>query len=87
MYWNLKLTVSQVCQACCLGPDFKQFPYGDLSLVGERGVSLSGGQRARINLARAVYRDVSSTSNIIYIHEINRYGCNFLGFPGSLLRK
>ncbi|KAL0850177.1 hypothetical protein ABMA28_012050 [Loxostege sticticalis] len=47
----------RVCQACCLGPDFKQFPYGDLSLVGERGVSLSGGQRARINLARAVYRD------------------------------
>nr|ASU47347.1 ABCC2 [Cnaphalocrocis medinalis] len=48
----------QVCRACCLGPDFEQFPYGDLSLVGERGVSLSGGQRARINLARAVYRDV-----------------------------
>nr|QLH55672.1 mutant ABCC2_R1 protein [Plutella xylostella] len=47
----------KVCDACCLQPDFKQFPYGDLSLVGERGVSLSGGQRARINLARAVYRD------------------------------
>nr|QJQ50001.1 ABC transporter family C protein ABCC2 [Ostrinia furnacalis] len=47
----------KVCEACCLAPDFKQFPYGDLSLVGERGVSLSGGQRARINLARAVYRD------------------------------
>ncbi|KAI5646233.1 ABC transporter transmembrane region domain-containing protein [Phthorimaea operculella] len=47
----------KVCDVCCLTPDFKQFPYGDLSLVGERGVSLSGGQRARINLARAVYRD------------------------------
>ncbi|XP_046974021.1 uncharacterized protein LOC124540463 [Vanessa cardui] len=47
----------EVCRVCCLLPDFKQFPYGDLSLVGERGVSLSGGQRARINLARAVYRE------------------------------
>ncbi|CAH2068593.1 unnamed protein product, partial [Iphiclides podalirius] len=47
----------QVCRACSLEKDFKQFPYGDQTLVGERGVSLSGGQRARINLARAVYRE------------------------------
>ncbi|CAH0405949.1 unnamed protein product [Chilo suppressalis] len=47
----------RVCRACCLEKDFKQFPYSDQTLVGERGVSLSGGQRARINLARSVYRE------------------------------
>ncbi|GJQ86167.1 hypothetical protein Trydic_g13444 [Trypoxylus dichotomus] len=47
---------NKVVQACALEKDFKQFPHGDNTLVGERGVSLSGGQRARINLARAVYR-------------------------------
>lgn len=46
-----------VCKVCALEKDFKQFPFSDQTLVGERGVSLSGGQRARINLARAVYRE------------------------------
>ncbi|CAI6364367.1 unnamed protein product [Macrosiphum euphorbiae] len=46
----------QVIQVCALKSDFEQFPYGDETTVGERGVTLSGGQRARINLARAVYK-------------------------------
>lgn len=46
----------KVTKACALLRDFQQFPQGDLTIVGERGSSLSGGQKARINLARALYR-------------------------------
>lgn len=46
----------KVIKACALVRDFKQFPQGDQTIVGERGSSLSGGQKARINLARALYR-------------------------------
>lgn len=42
----------QVIDVCALKPDFDLFPFGDRTIVGERGTSLSGGQRARINLAR-----------------------------------
>ncbi|KAG5307336.1 MRP4 protein, partial [Acromyrmex insinuator] len=51
-----KARYMQVANVCALTKDFQQFPQGDMTLVGDRGVSLSGGQRARINLARAVYR-------------------------------
>ncbi|KAG5876600.1 hypothetical protein JTB14_021567 [Gonioctena quinquepunctata] len=50
-------TYDEVVEVCALQKDFDQFPQGDKTIVGERGVSLSGGQRARINLARAIYRE------------------------------
>ena len=42
-------------KACALLDDFSQLPDGDETVVGERGISLSGGQKARVALARAVY--------------------------------
>jgi ATP-binding cassette subfamily C (CFTR/MRP) protein 1 len=45
----------QTVKACALLDDFAQLPDGDETVVGERGISLSGGQKARVALARAVY--------------------------------
>ena len=44
-------------EACDLTKDVSSLPDGDMTMLGERGASLSGGQRARVNLARAVYSD------------------------------
>lgn len=41
--------------ACELAADFTMFEHGDLSPIGENGIGLSGGQKARVALARAVY--------------------------------
>lgn len=42
---------------CALLEDLRNFPNGDATLAGERGSALSGGQKIRVNLARALYRE------------------------------
>ncbi|KNG85917.1 ABC multidrug transporter [Aspergillus nomiae NRRL 13137] len=44
-----------VIRACALVEDFKQLPRGDQTIIGSKGIALSGGQSQRIALARAVY--------------------------------
>lgn len=53
-------------KACALLDDFAQLPDGDETVVGERGISLSGGQKARVSLARAVY----SRADILLLDDI-----------------
>ena len=42
---------------CCLKDDLEEWKDGDETLIGERGLTLSGGQKARLALARALYAD------------------------------
>ncbi|WWC90401.1 uncharacterized protein L201_005336 [Kwoniella dendrophila CBS 6074] len=53
---------NEVVDACALRRDFEIFELGDQTEVGEKGTTCSGGQKARIALARAIY---SSAKNII----------------------
>uniref|UniRef100_A0AAR2JB30 ATP-binding cassette, sub-family C (CFTR/MRP), member 10 n=1 Tax=Pygocentrus nattereri TaxID=42514 RepID=A0AAR2JB30_PYGNA len=46
-----------VLEACALTDDLNILPDGDRTEVGENGVTLSGGQKSRLALARAVYMD------------------------------
>ena len=41
----------------CLVYDFRLLSKGDQTLIGEKGITLSGGQKARLSLARAIYAD------------------------------
>ena len=44
-------------ESCSIVEDLKQLPNGQNTEIGEKGVSISGGQKARLALARAVYSD------------------------------
>uniref|UniRef100_A0A674EV83 Multidrug resistance-associated protein 4 n=1 Tax=Salmo trutta TaxID=8032 RepID=A0A674EV83_SALTR len=64
----------KVLRACALKRDMELLPDGDLTLIGDRGATLSGGQKARVNLARAVYQDAD-----IYLLD-DPLSCIFLTF-------
>ncbi|KAF1747020.1 hypothetical protein GCK72_023478 [Caenorhabditis remanei] len=48
---------TRVLDACALYRDLQILPLGDSTEIGEKGINLSGGQKARISLARAVYQN------------------------------
>ncbi|KAG9019050.1 hypothetical protein FRB90_007006 [Tulasnella sp. 427] len=53
-------------EACALISDFKILEDGDASEIGERGVNLSGGQKARVSLARAIY----SRASVLFLDDV-----------------
>ncbi|CAG0884515.1 unnamed protein product [Darwinula stevensoni] len=47
----------RVVHACALQKDLALLPFKEKTLVGDRGLTLSGGQKARVSLARALYQE------------------------------
>lgn len=54
-----------VVKACCLEHDIEMLPHGEKTEIGEKGINLSGGQKARVSLARAAY----SNSDIVLLDD------------------
>ncbi|KAL3448733.1 P-loop containing nucleoside triphosphate hydrolase protein [Aspergillus insuetus] len=82
-----KAWYTSVINASALAKDFEQLPRGDETVIGSKGISLSGGQSQRIAIARAVYArkeffildDVLSnldteTENHIFLHLLGDHG-------------
>ncbi|KDR83059.1 hypothetical protein GALMADRAFT_238853 [Galerina marginata CBS 339.88] len=57
---------TKVIHQCALEHDLELFDAGDNTEVGERGLTLSGGQKARVTLARAIY----SSAEIILLDDV-----------------
>ncbi|WVQ75171.1 hypothetical protein IAR50_004781 [Cryptococcus sp. DSM 104548] len=63
--WNAS-RYRAVVDACALRRDFDMFEQGDDTEVGEKGTTCSGGQKARIALARAIY----SSAKIVILDDV-----------------
>lgn len=60
----------RVMTACCLDEDVERMPAGDSTEIGEQGHTISGGQRARCGLARALFSD----AQLVLLDDVTRYG-------------
>nr|XP_003705867.1 PREDICTED: probable multidrug resistance-associated protein lethal(2)03659 isoform X1 [Megachile rotundata]XP_012146728.1 PREDICTED: probable multidrug resistance-associated protein lethal(2)03659 isoform X1 [Megachile rotundata]XP_012146729.1 PREDICTED: probable multidrug resistance-associated protein lethal(2)03659 isoform X2 [Megachile rotundata]XP_012146730.1 PREDICTED: probable multidrug resistance-associated protein lethal(2)03659 isoform X1 [Megachile rotundata] len=78
---------NEVIKVCQLKRDIDSFTHKDSTMVGERGINLSGGQRARINLARAIYAEadiyllddpLSAVDGHVGSHIVDECICGFL---------
>ena len=52
-----RMKYDEVLNVCCMKNDLKTLQGGDQCEIGDRGINVSGGQKARISLARCCYSD------------------------------
>jgi ABC-type bacteriocin/lantibiotic exporter with double-glycine peptidase domain len=60
---------TQVVAASQLLPDMRMLPAGDMTMVGERGITLSGGQKARVCFARACHQALAADANVVLLDD------------------
>ncbi|KAI9222621.1 hypothetical protein BC828DRAFT_365051 [Blastocladiella britannica] len=82
---------NKVVEACALTTDIEILKDGDSTKIGDKGVNLSGGQKARLALARAVYADrdiilLDDCLSAVDAHVDKHIFTQVLG-PRGLLRK
>ena len=56
-----------VLDVCAFARDLAEMTHGDLTRVGENGVRLSGGQKARLALCRACYAAAADADQVVYV--------------------
>lgn len=56
--------------ACALDPDMAMLPAGIKTEIGERGIGLSGGQKARVALARACYSVKIGYTSVVILDDV-----------------
>eukprot|EP00931_Biecheleriopsis_adriatica_P020416 TRINITY_DN13651_c0_g1_i2.p1 TRINITY_DN13651_c0_g1~~TRINITY_DN13651_c0_g1_i2.p1 ORF type:complete len:1291 (+),score=188.31 TRINITY_DN13651_c0_g1_i2:115-3987(+) len=57
----------EALEAAVLGPDLATLSDGDQTDIGERGINLSGGQKARVGLARCLYASASNACDVVVL--------------------
>ena len=53
--------------AAALRPDIAILPDGDLTEIGEKGINLSGGQKARVSIARAILAATANHAQVVLL--------------------